>query len=155
MNSDEMSLTRELDDCRKAFSIWLDKEFPPIRNEVRPAQRLSAYHAGEFVSGYLANRIAIITRAYRDLAASVGTPPLGSHPDEAKPRAATWHAERSNWLAEVAVLRSELARAKTAIDNCLQHANGREREWGERAVTAIGFLHEYAMGSQAALTKRD
>ena len=35
------------------------------------------------------------------LKATIGTPPEGSHPDEAKPRAATWHQERLAWQGEV------------------------------------------------------
>ena len=37
----------------------------------------------------------------------VGTLPEGNHPDEVKPRAATWLDERRNWEAEVAHLRAE------------------------------------------------
>jgi hypothetical protein len=40
------------------------------------------------------------------LEAEIGSPPSGSHPDEAKPRGETWHAERANWQAEVERLRA-------------------------------------------------
>jgi hypothetical protein len=43
-----------------------------------------------------------------DLKAAIGQPPIGSHPDEANPRAATWHAERLNWIAEVDGLRVQI-----------------------------------------------
>lgn len=42
-----------------------------------------------------------------ELLAQIGEPPAGSHPDEAGPRAATWHAERANWAAEVTGLREQ------------------------------------------------
>lgn len=40
----------------------------------------------------------------------IGSPPEGSHPDESKPRAETWHQERLNWIAETEQLRAEIAR---------------------------------------------
>jgi hypothetical protein len=40
------------------------------------------------------------------LEAEIGLPPPGSHPDEAKPRGETWHAERVNWQGEVERLRA-------------------------------------------------
>ena len=41
-------------------------------------------------------------------AREVGFAPEGSHPDEQKPRAETWHAERLNWIAEVNQLRAQV-----------------------------------------------
>jgi hypothetical protein len=43
------------------------------------------------------------------LQATIGTPPEGSHPDEANPRAETWHGERQNWAAEVKRLQDHIA----------------------------------------------
>jgi len=47
------------------------------------------------------------------LRAEIGSPAVGSHPDEAKPRAKTWHAERANWIKETAGLRRQLAKAES------------------------------------------
>ena len=44
-----------------------------------------------------------------ELAAQIGTPPEGSHPDEALPRSTTWHQERANWLAETEQMRAHIA----------------------------------------------
>jgi hypothetical protein len=41
-------------------------------------------------------------------AREVGFAPEGSHPDEQKPRAETWHGERLNWIAEVNQLRAQV-----------------------------------------------
>lgn len=47
-------------------------------------------------------------RELEELRALIGVPPVGSHPDEWKPRAATWHQERRNWIQEVEHLQQEL-----------------------------------------------
>lgn len=52
----------------------------------------------------------------RRLEAEVGALPEGAHPDEAKPRAETWLAERANWAAEVESLRAEVARLRAALE---------------------------------------
>lgn len=39
------------------------------------------------------------------LTAEIGKPPAGTHPDEAKPRSESWHAERLAWQGEVETLR--------------------------------------------------
>ena len=36
----------------------------------------------------------------------------------------------------------EVDRLRTAIQNCLDWANGRETEWGERAENAFQFLYD-------------
>ena len=36
----------------------------------------------------------------------------------------------------------EVGRLRTAIQNCLDWANGRETEWGERAENAFQFLYD-------------
>ncbi len=41
-----------------------------------------------------------------ELEREIGKAPAGSHPDEQKARAATWHAERLNWITEVKQLRT-------------------------------------------------
>lgn len=58
------------------------------------------------VAGRFLRRLLFTIRRLR---AEIGEPPAGSHPDEAKPRAATWHAERANWAAEVDRLRAALS----------------------------------------------
>lgn len=47
------------------------------------------------------------------LKVQVGILPAGAHPDEAKPRGATWLEERANWQAEVERLRAEVTRLTT------------------------------------------
>ena len=42
--------------------------------------------------------------------------------------------------SENEALRQEVARLKEAINNCLDWANGRQSEWGDRAETAFEFL---------------
>ncbi len=44
-----------------------------------------------------------------ELRAQIGKAPEGSHPDEQKPRAATWHEERMHWMAEVERLKAKMA----------------------------------------------
>ena len=50
-----------------------------------------------------------------ELAAQIGTPPEGSHPDEALPRSATWHEERANWLAETEQMRAHIANVEQQL----------------------------------------
>ena len=50
-----------------------------------------------------------------DIETLIGQPPEGSHPDEWKPRAETWHQERLNWEAEVGQLRSLSAGADSRV----------------------------------------
>lgn len=55
----------------------------------------------------------------RAMARDVGVPPADSHPDEMKPRGATWHQERQNWIAEVAALRAALKHMRArAAQSC-------------------------------------
>lgn len=49
-----------------------------------------------------------LTARVAGLEQDVGVLPPGAHPDERKPRAATWLAERANWEAELAAARSAL-----------------------------------------------
>ncbi len=50
-----------------------------------------------------------------DLTELVGEPPTGSHPDEQRPRAATWHQERLNWISEVETIRTENASLRKQV----------------------------------------
>jgi hypothetical protein len=78
----------------------------------------------------------MIRSTFDDLKAEIGTPPPGSHPDEARPRAATWHAERINWIAEAERLRQEVARVTAERD--------RLGEALEAAITAgVHILGDY------------
>ena len=43
----------------------------------------------------------------KELRGEIGSPPEGSHPDEASPRDETWHGERLNWIEQVKALESE------------------------------------------------
>lgn len=68
----------------------------------------------------LQEQLAAAQQAADDLATQIGTPPEGSHPDEALPRSGTWHQERANWLAETDQMRAYIAgveqRLKAAQD---------------------------------------
>jgi len=55
-----------------------------------------------------ANAAAEITVHRDQLRAEIGAPLEGAHPDEAKPRAETWHKERANWREEVGQLKFEI-----------------------------------------------
>lgn len=46
-------------------------------------------------------------------------------------------------ISELNKLEERLSKAEYAIRSCLQYANGREVEWGDRAVNALNFLHQY------------
>lgn len=50
----------------------------------------------------------------------IGNPPEGSHTDEWKPRAETWHQERLNWQVQLDHLRAELAYVKLQRDALLE-----------------------------------
>lgn len=52
-----------------------------------------------------------------ELESLIGQPPEGSHPDEWKPRAETWHQERLNWEQEVKRLRDEINRLKSQSES--------------------------------------
>jgi hypothetical protein len=57
--------------------------------------------------GYSVVQVYVVAKDdYQDLQRLIGQPPEGSHPDEWKPRGATWHQERLNWQAEVERLRA-------------------------------------------------
>ena len=43
----------------------------------------------------------------KELQGEIGSPPEGSHPDEASPRDETWHGERLNWIEQVKALKAE------------------------------------------------
>lgn len=45
-------------------------------------------------------------------------------------------------------LDAEIDEAMSAVNACLTMANGRETEWGERAVSALGFLRELCIKRQ-------
>lgn len=47
----------------------------------------------------------------------IGEPPEGSHPDEWKPRAETWHQERQNWSDEVLALRTSYHKLHDALSD--------------------------------------
>lgn len=66
-----------------------------------------------------------------ELAAQIGTPPAGSHPDEALPRSATWHQERVNWLAETDQMRAYIA----GVEQKLKAAEGELTAARERVAT--------------------
>lgn len=59
--------------------------------------------------------------------AEIGKPPDGSHPDEQKPRAVTWHQERLNWVAELAALRAEVADFRNAAKVAASESCGDEK----------------------------
>lgn len=48
--------------------------------------------------------------------AEIGDPPEGSHPDEQKPRAETWHRERQNWIAQTAAMSATIAQQQKRIE---------------------------------------
>lgn len=78
------------------------------------------------------------------LEAEIGVPARGSHADEAKPRAETWHAERANWNAEVERLRAALAEAR---------AEGRREAFAEAAGIARDSMGPNS-GARDRLVKR-
>jgi hypothetical protein len=39
-------------------------------------------------------------------------------------------------------LRAENEQLRKAITDCIDYANGRESEWGNRAITCFGFLED-------------
>ncbi len=57
-----------------------------------------------------------------DLETLIGQPPEGSHPDEWKPRAETWHAERLNWIGEVEALRVHIESLRVSANVAVQVA---------------------------------
>lgn len=46
-------------------------------------------------------------------------------------------------LNESRAIERDLAAAVAAINNCVDWANGREHEWGDRAENAFNFLHSF------------
>ena len=53
-----------------------------------------------------------------ELESLIGKPPEGSHADEWMPRAATWHEERLNWIAEAERLRKVAHDFLAFIEDC-------------------------------------
>lgn len=45
-------------------------------------------------------------------------------------------------LAEVTELEAQVTQLRKSIEQCLKRANGRQHEWGERAVAAFLYLEE-------------
>jgi hypothetical protein len=45
-------------------------------------------------------------------------------------------------MSKIEHLQAEIERLRKAIRDCLECANGRETEWGERAEKAFSFLHD-------------
>jgi hypothetical protein len=60
--------------------------------------------------------IADLQNEVKVLRAERGELPPDAHPDEAKPRGATWLAERSNWLSETLRLRDHIHAMESAIE---------------------------------------
>lgn len=50
--------------------------------------------------------LACLREENTELRQLIGQPEIGAHPDEWKPKAASWHAERKNWEVEVERLRA-------------------------------------------------
>ncbi len=75
--------------------------------------------------------VAYYRAKVKELEGEIGKAPIGSHPDEQKPRGATSHDERQNWISEVERLRTALA------------AVGKGRDAAVRAIKvsaiALGF----------------
>jgi len=117
---DEINQT--LRDCLTAAEQERDaaKEERDIlfEQKVIVVQQLAARTHGEAE----ANKAERLTRmqlvAVRE---EIGQPPEGFHPDEAKPRAATWHQERANWRQEVGQLRFELFNREMLFKTTLEH----------------------------------
>lgn len=59
-------------------------------------------------------------------------------------------AESLDLRQENAALRAERDAAVTAIRGCVDWANGRECEWGDRAENAFGFLYRFLANLDAA-----
>ena len=74
---------------------------------------------------HMAAEYATIRARVAELEAERGTLPDGAHPDEAKPRAETWLAERANWTAEVERIRAWVAVLETQL--ATTRAEERER----------------------------
>jgi len=48
-------------------------------------------------------------------------------------------------LRVIIQLQEDLHKAEDAIKNCIDWANGRESEWGDRAENSFEFLHNYQL----------
>ena len=57
----------------------------------------------------LMDYVAMLQSERDELLREIGSAPEGTHPDESRPRAETWHKERANWIAEVTRLRALLS----------------------------------------------
>ena len=51
-------------------------------------------------------------------------------------------------LNESRAIERDLAAAVAAINDCVNLANGRESEWGDRAENAFNFLHRFLANTQ-------
>lgn len=73
---------------------------------------LTLENCARYIAATLDPNIAYVSpqRRIEELEALIGQAPAGSHPDEWKPRAATWHEERQNWMTELEALRAEVVR---------------------------------------------
>ncbi len=77
----------------------------------------------------ITSRLLVNVRRERDeLKAQIGTPPVGSHPDEAKPRNATWHKERQSWANEVEAMRTHISKIEAQLATALQKGAEAERK---------------------------
>lgn len=66
--------------------------------------------------GDLDDKVAELQEQLARLQEQIGKPPAGSHPDEARPRAATWHEERLNHLEEARRLREHCAALEAIVN---------------------------------------
>ena len=96
-----------------ACDCGIPPEVSRLRKELAEARSQANPFAFNFeeMRGALAEQMKL--RA--DLETLIGQPPEGSHPDEWKPRAETWHQERLNWEAEVGQLRAHIAGAASRV----------------------------------------
>jgi hypothetical protein len=78
------------------------------------------------------------------LRAEIGQAPPGSHPDEHKPRALNWHAERLHWRIEVESLRHENSRLERELQELRNLNDGRCGE--------VAALRRHNEQAEAALT---
>jgi hypothetical protein len=116
----------------------------PDEEGVTPVERLR-WHIGELVR-WCQHFNGKAQRLERE----IGKPPEGSHPDEAKPRAATWHAERLNWIEEMertrkvaadaerenVILRTQLAAAQDRALELQRYADATEDQF-RRAIELV------------------
>lgn len=122
-----------------AALLWRDEEADVTTERPPYTCQSPATHGNTIPNGHLMDEVQRLT-------ALIGKPPTGSHPDEWLPRAATWHEERLNWMAEVERLKRHAENNRQQNDVAAKVFAEMFRDKDDEIARLRAILREYMHG---------